>query len=147
MGLGFNIDDSIHINIFNISKITSTETPNGAAKSTVPRFRRLQEYIGESYFEYLSKLDDLVLLMDESHRYRAAAGMKAIGELRPIIGLELTATPHLERGGGAQPFQNVIYSYPLSNAMADGFVKEPAAATRENFNPKNYDAAGLERLK
>lgn len=147
MGLGFGIDDSVHISLFNISKITSTETPKGAAKSSVPRFRRLQEYIGESYFEYLSKLDDLVLLMDESHRYRASAGMKAIGELKPIIGLQLTATPHVERGGGTQPFQNVIYSYPLSSAMADGFVKEPAVATRENFDPKNYDAAGLERLK
>jgi len=85
--------------------------------------------------------------MDESHRYRASAGMKAIGELRPILGLELTATPQVERSGGNQPFQNVIYSYPLSNAMADGFVKEPAVATRENFDAKNYDAAGLERLK
>ena len=147
MGLGFGLDESVHINIFNISKITSTETPKGAARISIPRFRRLQEYIGESYFEYLSKLDDLVLLMDESHRYRASAGMKAIGELKPILGLELTATPHVERGSSTQPFQNVIYSYPLSSAMADGFVKEPAVATRENFNPKNYDAAGLERLK
>jgi type III restriction enzyme len=137
----------VYVNIFNISKITSTETPKGAEKTNVPRFRRLQEYIGQSYFDYLSKLDDLVLLMDESHRYRASAGMKAIGELKPILGLELTATPHVERGGGTQPFQNVIYAYPLSNAMTNGFVKEPAVATRENFNPKNYDAAGLERLK
>ncbi|MBE3064648.1 MAG: type III restriction endonuclease subunit R, partial [Spirochaetes bacterium] len=81
------------------------------------------------------------------HRYRASAGMKAIGELKPILGLELTATPHVERGGETQPFHNVIYAYPLSSAMTDGFVKEPAVATRENFNPKNYDAAGLERLK
>jgi len=140
-------ESNVHINIFNISKITSTETPKGAEKTNVPRFRRLQEYIGQSYFDYLSKLDDLVLLMDESHRYRASAGMKAIGELKPILGLELTATPHVERGGGTQPFQNVIYAYPLSSAMTDGFVKEPAVATRENFNPKNYDDAGLERLK
>jgi len=92
-------DESVHVNIFNISKITSTETPKGAAKSNVPRFRRLHEYIGQSYFEYLSQLDDLVLLMDESHRYRASAGMKAIGELKPILGLELTATPQVERSG------------------------------------------------
>jgi type III restriction enzyme len=143
----FGTDERVHVNIFNISKITSTETPKGAEKTNVPRFRRLQEYIGQSYFDYLSKLDDLVLLMDESHRYRASAGMKAIGELKPILGLELTATPHVERSGGTQPFQNVIYAYPLSSAMTDGFVKEPAVATRENFNPKNYDAAGLERLK
>jgi len=140
-------DNSIQINIFNISKITSTETPKGAAKSNVPRFRRLQEYIGQSYFEYLSKLDDLVLLMDESHRYRASAGIKAISELKPILGLELTATPHMEHGGKTKPFRNVIYNYPLSNALTDGFVKEPAVATRENFNPRNYDAESLERLK
>ena len=145
--LGFEFDSGVHVNIFNISKITSTETSQGAAKTNIPRIRRLQEYIGESYFEYLSKLDDLVLLMDESHRYRASAGMKAIGELKPILGLELTATPHVERGGGTVPFQNVVYSYPLSEAMADGFVKEPAVATRANFDAKNYDAAGLERLK
>lgn len=141
------MDDAVHINIFNISKITSIETPKGAAKTTVPRFRRLQEYIGESYFEYLSKLDDLVLLMDESHRYRASAAMKAIGELNPILGLELTATPQVERGGGTEPFKNVIYSYPLSSAMEDGFVKEPAVATRENFNPRTYNEERLERLK
>src|SRR4030043_254298 len=143
----FGADERVTVNIFNISKITSTETPKGAEKTNVPRFRRLQEYICQSYFDYLSKLHDLVLLMDESHRYRASAGMKAIGELKPILGLELTATPHVERAGGTQAFQNVIYSYPLSNAMTDGFVKDPAVATRENFDPKNYDDAGLERLK
>ena len=85
--------------------------------------------------------------MDESHRYRATAGVKAINELKPIIGLELTATPQVETAGHAEPFKNVIYSYPLSNAMKDGFVKEPAVATRENFDVKNYDEAGLEKLK
>ncbi|HEX7320439.1 MAG TPA: DEAD/DEAH box helicase family protein [bacterium] len=143
----FGTDERVHVNIFNVSKITSTETPKGAAKSSIPRFRRLQECIGQSYFDFLAKLDDLVLLMDESHRYRASAGMKAISELKPILGLELTATPHVERGGGTQPFRNVIYAYPLSNAMTDGFVKEPAVATRENFEAKNYDDVGLERLK
>ena len=119
----FGTDERVHVNIFNISKITSTETPKGAEKTNVPRFRRLQEYIGQSYFEYLSKLDDLVLLMDESHRYRASAGMKAINELKPILGLELTATPHVERGGGTQPFQNVIYSLPAIERH-DGRVRQ-----------------------
>jgi type III restriction enzyme len=85
--------------------------------------------------------------MDESHRYRASAGMKAISELKPILGLELTATPQVEKGSTQEAFRNVIYSYPLSNAMADGFVKEPAVATRENFDVRNFDDAGLERLK
>jgi type III restriction enzyme len=132
----------IHINIFNISKINSEVRGDKA-----PRIKRLSEYIGQSYFDYLAGLHDLVLLMDESHRYRASAGVKAINELKPIIGLELTATPQVETGGKVEPFKNVIYSYPLSAAMKDGFVKEPAVATRENFDAKNYDEASLEKLK
>ena len=73
-----------------------------------------REYIGQSYFDYLAGLDDLVLLMDESHRYRASAGVRAINELKPILGLELTATPQRrDRASGAEPFKNVIYGYPL----------------------------------
>lgn len=135
--------DTIHINIFNISKINS-EVRGGAA----PRIKRLAEYIGQSYFDYLSELPDLVLIMDEAHRYRAAAGMKAINELKPILGLELTATPFVEgTGSNRTPFKNVIYDYALSNAMRDGFVKEPAVATRENFRASDYSDAQLERLK
>jgi type III restriction enzyme len=135
-------ENGVHINIFNISKINA-EVRGGA----MPRIKRMAEYIGESYFDYLSELDDLVLLMDESHRYRGKAGMRAINELKPILGLELTATPQTEAGGQAQPFKNVIYSYPLSDALRDGFVKEPTVATRENFRLENYDEDGLERLK
>lgn len=135
-------DDHVVINIFNISKINS-EVRGGKS----PKIKRLSEYIGESYFDYLSKLDDLVLLMDESHRYRASAGIKAINELKPILGLELTATPQVMKGQKAIPFNNVIYSYPLSSALDDGYVKSPCVATRENFNTENYDSAGLERLK
>ncbi len=146
-GRGVRRDDlfdtsHVHINIFNISKINSEVRGDRA-----PRIKRLSEYIGESYFEYLSKLDDLVLLMDESHRYRASAGVKAINELKPILGLELTATPQIEKGNTAEPFKNVIYSYPLFKAMEDGFVKERAVATRENFDAANYNPESLERLK
>ncbi|MBU2483376.1 MAG: DEAD/DEAH box helicase family protein, partial [Proteobacteria bacterium] len=132
----------VHINIFNVSKINS-EVRGGKS----PRIKRLSEYIGQSYFDYLAGLDDLVMLMDESHRYRASAGVKAINELNPILGLELTATPQVERGQQTELFKNVIYSYPLSSAMNDGFVKEPAVATRENFDASNYSEEGLEKVK
>ncbi|NJL72501.1 MAG: hypothetical protein HC888_13510 [Candidatus Competibacteraceae bacterium] len=59
-------ETGVHINIFNIAKINDKKTRKGASRSAVPRFRRLNEYIGESYFEYLQSLPDLVLLMDES---------------------------------------------------------------------------------
>lgn len=131
------------INIFNISKINS-EVRGGK----LPKIKRLAEYIGESYFDYLAGLPDLVLLMDESHRYRASAGVKAINELKPIIGLELTATPFVEVAGGkTSPFKNVIYDYALGKAMDDGFVKEPAVATRKDFNPAGMTPDDIERLK
>ncbi len=130
------------INIFNISKINS-EVRGGKA----PKIKRLSEYIGESYFEYLAALPDLVLLMDESHRYRASAGVRAINELKPILGLELTATPFVETAKGATPFNNVIYDYALGRAIADGFVKEPAVVTRTNFNPGGMSKEAIEELK
>jgi len=130
------------INIFNISKINS-EVRGGKS----PRIKRLSEYIGQSYFDYLSGLPDLVLLMDESHRYRASAGVRAINELKPILGLELTATPFVETNREPAQFKNVIYDYPLGRAMADGFVKEPAVVTRKNFNPSGMSHEEIERLK
>lgn len=135
-------DYDVHINIFNISKINS-EVRGGKS----PRIKRLSEYIGESYFDYLAGLPDLVLLMDESHRYRASAGVRAINELKPVIGLELTATPYIETARGAVPFKNVIYDYPLGKAMADGFVKEPAVVTRKDFNPAGMSQDEIERMK
>jgi len=131
----------VHINIFNVDKINKEEGPRGK-----PKMKRLQETIGESYYEYLSKLDDLVLLMDEAHRYRASAGANAIDGLRPILGLELTATPKTV-GARSVPFKNVIYNYTLGQAMADGFVKEPAVATRKDFDPRSVDDRELERIK
>ena len=132
----------VHINIFNISKINS-EVRGGRT----PRIRSFKECIGESYFEYLAALPDLVLIMDESHRYRASAGVRAINELKPVLGLELTATPFIEGPKSAVPFKNVIYDYPLARAMQDGFVKEPAVATQKNFDPNQFSAAEMEKIK
>lgn len=144
--------DQVHINIFNIAKLTAKDkghlAEDDSAKS-IARIRRLSEYIGESYFNYLSGLNDLVILMDESHRYRADAGMAAINELNPVLGLELTATPQIVRGNNTVAFQNVIYGYSLSEAMDDGFVKEPAVATRAGFDMENFKNSpeALERMK
>ena len=132
----------VRINIFNISKINS-EVRGGKA----PRIKRLSEYIGQSYFDYLAGLSDLVLLMDESHRYRASAAIRAINELKPVLGLELTATPYVETGREQVDFKNIIFNYRLASAMADGFVKEPAVVTRKNFNPAGMSAEEIERLK
>ena len=139
---GGTMFSSVEINIFNISKINS-EVRGGKA----PRIKRLRETIGDSYFNYLSKLNDLVMLMDESHRYRASAGVKALNELNPILGLELTATPQVEVGSKTIPFKNVVVDYPLARAMEDGFVKEPAVVTQRNFDPSKYSKEDLEEIK
>lgn len=76
------IDAPVQVNIFNISKINS-EVRGGKA----PKIKRLSEYLGQSYFDYLAGLPDLVLIMDESHRYRAGAGIRALNELKPLLGL------------------------------------------------------------
>ena len=132
----------VHINIFNIGKINA-ETRGGKS----PRIKRLAECLGYSYFDYLTNLDDLVVLMDESHHYRADRGMEVINELNPILGLELTATPQVERSGGTIKFKNVVYEYSLARAMRDGFVKEPAVATRRDFDPTHYSQDDLDRIK
>ena len=132
----------VHINIFNIGKINA-ETRGGKS----PRIKRLAECLGYSYFDYLTNLDDLVVLMDESHHYRADRGMEVINELNPILGLELTATPQVERSGGTIKFKNVVYEYSLARAMRDGFVKEPAVATRRDFDPTHYSQEDLDRIK
>ncbi|MBC7571722.1 MAG: DEAD/DEAH box helicase family protein [Spirosoma sp.] len=138
------LDDLLRckINVFNISKINA-EVRGGKS----PRIKKLSEFIGQSYFEYLANLPDLVLLMDESHRYRASAGVRAINELKPILGLELTATPFTETTRGTVPFKNVIYDYPLAKAMADSFVKEPAVVTRKDFSPDGMPSQELEEIK
>jgi type III restriction enzyme len=124
------------INVFNVDKINSDKG----------RVRKLHEYIGQSYFDYLASLPDLVLLMDEAHRYRAKAGMKAVEELKPVLGLELTATPR-STGAGSKAFKNIILDYRLGQAMADGYVKEPAVATRKDFSAEGLSRDELEEIK
>lgn len=131
---GLKLGEAV-INIFNVDKINKEKG----------RIRSFRETLGESYFDILAGHDDLVMMMDEAHRYRAKAAAKAVYELNPKLGLELTATPKTV-GANSKDFKNVIYHYPLGQAMADGYVKEPAVATRANFRRDQYDADQLERI-
>lgn len=133
----------IHINIFNISKFNSDSKED--AKKGIPKMRRLSEYLGQSYFDYLASLDDLVILMDEAHRYHADASKKAINELRPILGLEMTATPLDEKN---RSFKNIVFEYNLAQALADKkYVKDPTVAGRKNFDKHNYTPEEIEIIK
>ena len=131
---GLKLGEAV-INIFNVDKINKEKG----------RIRSFRETLGESYFDILAGHDDLVMLMDEAHRYRAKAAAKAVYELNPKLGLELTATPKTV-GASPKDFKNVIFHYTLGQAMEDGFVKEPAVATREGFRKDQYDRDQLERI-
>lgn len=140
-------DSDIRINIFNISKFNRdiSASTRGAEAGKPPRIKRLSEYLGESYWDYLSKLDDLVLLMDEAHRYHASSSAKAINELQPILGLEFTATPMTDDGTA---FRNVVYEYSLAQALSDErFVKNPTIATRKDFDPRGRSDEEIEKIK
>lgn len=126
----------ITINIFNISKFNRE----------LGKIRNLSEYLGQSYFNFLASRDDLVVLMDESHHYRADKGMAAINDLQPVLGLELTATPQVEMGTKAVKFKNVVYEYPLSAAIRDKFTKVPYAMTRRDFSDFNLTREELDKM-
>lgn len=139
-------DTEIRINIFNISKFNSENRgTNRAGVRQPPRIKRLSEYLGQSYWEYLSNLNDLVILMDEAHRYHADASRNAINELKPVLGIELTATPIAEDGS---QFRNVVYEYSLAQALDDGlYVKNPTIATRRDFVATGKSDEEIEKIK
>jgi type III restriction enzyme len=133
-----NKASEITINVFNISKLNSESG----------RMRRLQEVLGQSYFSYLQSLPDLCIFMDESHHYHADRGFETINELQPILGVELTATPQIQKGAKKIDFKNVVYEYSLAHALNDGlYVKVPAVFTRRDFHPEEYTPEQLDREK
>lgn len=75
--------------------------------------------------------------MDEAHRYYAPASMKAINYLRPVLGLEFTATP--------KTTSNVIYAYDLARGAVEGYLKIPVVMGRSNMAGYNQD--DIEEMK
>ena len=112
--------------IFNIQKIQPSKGERDF------KFHRYQELLGESFAGILQRLDDLVVLMDESHRYRAPVSLGAIHHLKPALGLEFTATPKFTG--------NILYSFPLAKAIGR-FVKTPTVVTRTNLTAADREAS------
>ncbi|WP_336293648.1 DEAD/DEAH box helicase family protein [Bartonella sp. CB169] len=94
--------------------------------------------MGESYLGYLSKFPDLAILMDEVHRYCATANAKAINELKPVLRMELTATPKTTESIPVD-FKNTIYAYSLSKAMEDGIHHHEHVKVELNVYTCQYD--------
>lgn len=140
----FGVNDVV-INVFNIAKLNSDSKVKDGAPA---RIKRLNEILGESYFSYLQSLPDLCIFMDESHHYHADKSFEVINELRPILGVELTATPQIQKGAKKIDFQNVVYEYSLAHALNDGqYVKVPVVITRKDFRAEEYTPEQLDREK
>lgn len=130
------LGEFINLFVFNVEKIFDNPTEQR-------RFRAFNETLGGSLADLLAAQPDLVLLMDESHRYRAAASMAALNALRPMLGLEFTATP---------AGKNTIYRYDLGQAIRDtlahldepvnpsGFIKVPVVLGRRDLHLAASDA-------
>lgn len=129
-------ESDIRVFIYNIDKFNK-ESAN---------MKRLSEMIGDSFYDYLSNLPDLVLIMDESHHYRAEKGAQALNDLKPLLGLELTATPLVTKGSKQVPFKNVVFEYPLSKAIEDGYTRTPFAVTRSDIDFYNFGDEQLDKL-
>ena len=131
-----SFESDIRVFIYNIDKFNKEDAT----------MRKVNEIIGDSFYQYLSSLPDLVLIMDESHHYRAARGAAALNELHPLLGLELTATPLVAKGSKQVPFKNVVYEYPLSKAIEDGYTRTPFAVTRSDIDFYNFGDEQLDKL-
>ncbi|MCI8782101.1 MAG: DEAD/DEAH box helicase family protein [Dorea sp.] len=129
-------ESDIHIYIYNIDKFNKEDA----------HMKKVNEVIGDSFYQFLSALPDLVLIMDESHHYRAAKGSQALNELNPLLGLELTATPFVTKGRRQALFKNVVYEYPLSKAIEDGYTRTPFAVTRSDIDFYNFGDEQLDKM-
>ena len=121
----------IELFIFNIGKIFNSKT------DTQFNFHKFRETLGMSFSAVLASFDDLVICMDEAHRYYAPASMRAINYLKPVLGLEYTATP--------KSTSNVIYAYDLARGAVEGYLKTPVVMGRSNM--AGYSAADIEEMK
>lgn len=129
-------DNDIHIFVYNIDKFNKDNA----------KMKDFNEVFGSSFYGTLSNLSDLVLIMDESHHYRAEQGVKALNELKPLLGLELTATPLAKVKSKQVPFKNVVYEYPLSKAIEDGYTRTPFAVTRSDISFYNFGDEQIDKI-
>lgn len=121
----------IQLFIFNIGKIFNSKT------DVQFNFHKFKETLGASFADVLAQFDDLVICMDEAHRYYAPASMKAINYLKPVLGLEFTATP--------KSTSNVIYAYDLARGAVEGYLKIPVVMGRSNM--AGYSQNDIEEMK
>lgn len=125
--------NQIQINIFNVQQFAQKDIEQ---EKGITKF---SETLGETYFDYLSSLNDLIVLLDESHHYHAEAAFGSLDRIDPLMGLEFTATPYIvstpiKKKTEPTLKKNIFYTYNLGDAIRDGYVKDPWVGTEADVD-------------
>ena len=140
--------NQIQINIFNVQQFAQKDIEQ---EKGITKF---SETLGETYFDYLSSLNDLVVLLDESHHYHAEAAFGSLDRIDPLMGLEFTATPYIATATTKKKTEptlkkNIFYTYNLGDAIRDAYVKDPWVGTEADvdFSQWNEDSIDTDARK
>lgn len=123
--VGAALEDTERFKVF-VLTVQSLLRPN---TNDARRAYREHETTGVALYDYLQAADDLVVIADEHHVYYSGNARKfqeAIEQMHPQALIGLTATPH----DATEP--KIVYRYPLSSAIADGYVKIPVLVSRRD---------------
>jgi type III restriction enzyme len=123
--VGAALEDTERFKVF-VLTVQSLLRPN---TNDARRAYREHETTGVALYDYLQAADDLVVIADEHHVYYSGNARKfreAIEHMHPQALIGLTATPH----EATEP--KIVYRYPLSSAIADGYVKIPVLVSRRD---------------
>lgn len=123
--VGAALEDTERFKVF-VLTVQSLLRPN---TNDARRAYREHESIGVALYDYLQSASDLVVIADEHHVYysgNARRFQQAIDQMHPQALIGLTATPH----ESTKP--KTVFQYPLSSAIADGYVKIPVLVSRRD---------------
>lgn len=119
------LDDESQLKLF-VFTVQSMLRPN---TNDARRAHRAHESLGVALYDYLQTQDDVVVIADEHHIYYSGNAKKfqsAIDDLNASATIGLTATPQDPNS------PNIVYRYPLAEAIADGYVKIPVLVARQD---------------
>lgn len=91
------------------------------------RAHDFHEALGDGLYNHLLSADDLTIFADEHHCYYGPSFSKAMRDLEPMALVGLTGTPHKKT-----PTGQIVYRYPLAEAIKDELVKTPVVVGRSD---------------
>ena len=141
IGESLRAPENLNLFVFNVQQLIAPSS--GASR----RMRRLDELIGTDLYGHLRAAENLVIIADEHHVYRAQAARfsAAVRDLQPRALVGLTATPD------PTDEHKVVFTYTLGEAIADELVKVPVIVYRKDghtdIRTQLADACHLLRIK